>query len=54
MTQFEVWESCARDMEGGTMLKAFDTHDEAVTYVRENDNFLEGGCALFIIPTSDK
>lgn len=55
MTQFEVWESCLHDQEGGTMLKAFDTHDEAAVYVDENEDYsLNAGYLLFIIPASDK
>lgn len=55
MTQFEVWESCLHDQEGGTRLFVSDTHAEAAVYVRENeDHSFEGGYALFIIPASDK
>ena len=55
MTQFEVWESCLHDMEGGTKLTSFDTQAEAATYVHDNEDYsFEAGYALFIIPASDK
>ena len=55
MIQFEIWESGLHDPEGGTMLKACDTHEEAADYVRKNEDYsFEAGYALFIIPASDK
>jgi len=55
MIQFEVWESCLHDQEGGTRITAFDTQEEAAAYVRENEDYsFEAGHALFIIPASDK